>query len=322
MRVVAGLTVLAFAFGTTALAQAPKRVAITMVVETPNLLDAKQGVILGLAEKGFVEGKNLLIEYQNANGSSATQQQIARKMVGDNPDVIVPMTTPAGQAVVQSTKTIPVVFTVIVDPIKARMIPKWEQPGGNVTGVSDAPPLEEQLALFTEIVPGLKKLGFIYNPGLDSSQSILESIRPLAAAKGIEIVESGAPTSNEVVPAARRLVGKVDAIYIPNDTTTQTATETIAKVGYDAKLPVFAHEPRGVERGALAAAGINYLELGKIGGRMVAEVLNGKNPGTIDAVVAYKVNRKLDIVVNRGAAAKMGVQVPESVIKKAARVID
>jgi putative tryptophan/tyrosine transport system substrate-binding protein len=207
-------------------------------------------------------------------------------------------------------------------PTRSSPSPSYTKPGGNVTGVSDAPPIAQQLKLFREIVPRLRRLGFVYNPGLDSSIATLGWIKEQAAPLKIQIVESVAPTANEVIPAARRLVGKVDAIYVPNDTTVVTSLEAIVKVGQDTKTPIFTGETRGVDRGALASTGLNYIQVGRLGGLMVAEVLNGKKPGDIDAVIAYQKLPNFDVVVNKKSAASMGVTLPQAVLARAARVVE
>jgi len=299
-----------------------KRIAISMIVEVPQLLETKEGVLKGLAETGFIEGKTLNVDYQTANGNMATQQQIARKFAGDRPDAIVSITTPTSQAMATAAKDIPLVFVTVIDPIKARLIESYTKPGGNVTGVSDAPPIAQQLKLFREIVPKLRRLGFVYNPGLDSSIATLGWIKEQAAPLKIQIIESVAPTANEVIPAARRLVGKVDAIYVPNDTTVVASLEAVIKVGQDTKTPIFTGETRGVDRGAVASTGLNYIQVGRLGGLMVAEVLNGKKPGDIDAVIAYQKLPNFDVVVNKKSAASMGVTLPQAVLARAARVVE
>jgi len=299
-----------------------KRIAISMIVEVPQLLETKEGVLKGLAESGFIEGKTLTVDYQTANGNMATQQQIARKFAGDRPDAIVSITTPTSQAMATAVKDIPLVFVTVIDPIKARLIESYTKPGGNVTGVSDAPPIAQQLKLFREIAPKLRRLGFVYNPGLDSSIATLGWIKEQAAPLKIQIVESVAPTANEVIPAARKLVGKVDAIYVPNDTTVVASLEAVVKVGRDTKTPIFTGETRGVDRGAVASTGLNYIQVGRLGGLMVAEVLNGKRPGDIDAVIAYQKLPNFDVVVNKKSAASMGVTLPQSVLARAARVVE
>ena len=308
--------------GAAARAADAKKIGISTIVEVPQLVETKEGVLKGLAEKGFEVGKNLSVDYQSANGAMPTQQQIAKKFVGDASDVIVAITTPTAQAMVTATKDIPIVFVDVTDPLKAKVITQFKKPGGNVTGVSDAAPIERQLKLFREILPKLKSIGFVYNPGLDSSKATLGWMQEQGAKLGIEIVEAAAPTTNEVIPAARKLVGKVDAIYVPNDTTVVAALETIVKIGEETKTPVFTGETRGVDRGSLASVGLNYTEVGKLAGHMVAEILGGKKPGDIDAVIAYETLPNFIVVVNKKAAAAMGVTLTDAVIKSATKVVE
>jgi putative ABC transport system substrate-binding protein len=307
---------------TAAAAADVKKIGIATIVEVPQLVETKDGVIKGLAERGFVVGKNIEIDYQNSNGNMSTQQQVAKKFVGDAMDVIVPITTPTAQAMATATKDIPIIFVDVTDPLKAKLIPQFKAPGGNVTGVSDAAPIAAQLKLFKQIVPGLKKLGFVYNPGLDSSKATLGWVQEQGKPLGIEVVEAAAPTTNEVIPATNQLIGKVDAIYVPNDTTVVAALETVVKIGKDTKIPVFTGETRGVSRGAVASLGLNYTQVGIMAGHMAADVLEGKKPGTIDAVLAYEKLPDNVVVVNKGAAAAMGVPLSEAVLKQATQVIE
>ncbi len=299
-----------------------KKVAISMIVEVPQLLETKDGILKGIADKGFTPGKDVVIEYQTANGNMPTQQQIAKKFVGDRADVIVAITTPTAQAMATATKDVPIVFATVTDPVKAKLITQYKAPGGNITGVSDAAPIAEQLKLFRELVPNMKKLGFLYNPGLDSSKATLEWVREQTKPMGIEVVEAAAPTTNEVIPAARKLAGNVQAIYVPNDTTVVAALETVVKVGQETKTPIFSGETRGVDRGTLASVGMDYVEVGRLAGHMVGDILRGKKPGEIDALIAYQQLPKFVVVVNKSAAAAMGVTIPPSVLARADKVVN
>ena len=305
----------------TAFAADMKKIAISTIVEVPSLMDAKQGVLDVLAERGYVVGKNLTLEYQSANGSMPTQQQIAKKFIGEAPDVIVPITTPTAQSMVASTKDIPIVFTAVTDPIKAKLIKQYKQPGANVTGVSDAAPIGIQLDFFKRIVPDLKNIGFIYNPGLDNALAALAIIKAEGAKRGISVVESAAPTTNEVILATKKLIGKVDAVYVPNDTTVVAALEAIVKIGQDVDMPIFAGDTGAVKRGVLAGVGLDYNEVGRVTGAMAADVLDGKAVGSIDAVAAYNVVKKFKVIVNLGSAKKMSVTIPEKILAEATEII-
>lgn len=293
-------------------------VAVTAIVEHPALDAARDGVKDALAEAGYKEGENLKFIYQSAQGNPATAAQIARQFVGEGPDVIVPISTPSAQAVVSATRDIPVVFTAVSDPVGAQLVKDLKKPGGNVTGLSDMSPVVEHIKLIKEVMPNIKKLGYLYNSGETNSVSLLAALKEAAAAEGIEIVESAATKSAEVQGAARALVGRADAMYVPTDNTIVSALESAVGVAEESKLPLFTADTDSVKRGALAALGFNYYDVGKQTGAIVVKILKGEKPGDI----AVDIAKGTDLVINLGAAKKMGVEFPQAVIDRATSKID
>ncbi|MCV9966191.1 ABC transporter substrate-binding protein [Pararhizobium sp. BT-229] len=293
-------------------------VAVTAIVEHPALDAVRDGVKEALAAAGYKEGENLTFLYESAQGNPATAAQIARQFAGEGPNVIVPISTPSAQAVVSSTRDIPVVFTAVSDPLGAQLIKEMDKPGGNVTGLSDLSPVAEHVALIKEILPNTKSIGYLYNSGEANSVSLLAVLKTEAEKAGLTVVESAATKSAEVQGAARALVGRADVIYIPTDNTIISALEGAVAVAEEAKLPLFTADTDSVSRGAVAALGFNYHDVGKQTGDIVVRILKGENPGDI----AVKVAAGTDLVINKAAAAKMGVTFPESVTGRATRVIE
>ncbi|WP_454852445.1 ABC transporter substrate-binding protein [Rhizobium binxianense] len=293
-------------------------VAVTAIVEHPALDAARKGVLDALAAAGYKEGENLKFVFESAQGNPATAAQIARQFAGDEPNVIVPISTPSAQAVVSSTRDIPVVFTAVSDPLGAQLVKNMDKPGGNVTGLSDMSPVAEHLALIKEILPNVKTVGYLYNSGEANSVSLLAVLKAEAEKAGIQVVESAATKSSEVQGAARALVGRADAIYIPTDNTIISALEGAVAVAEESKLPLFTADTDSVSRGSIAALGFNYYDVGKQTGEIVVRVLKGENPGDIPVKTAAG----SDLVVNKAAAAKMGVTLPQSVLSRASRVIE
>jgi putative tryptophan/tyrosine transport system substrate-binding protein len=308
----------AMALGGTAAAQDVKTVAVTAIVEHPALDAARDGIKEELAAAGYEQGRNLDFRFESAQGNPATAAQIARKFVGEAPDVIVPISTPSAQAVVGATSDIPVVFTAVTDPVGAKLVTSLERPGGNVTGMSDLSPIGLHLDLIKEIAPDTSRLGVIYNPGEANSVTLLDLIRQEAPARGLEVVEAAAPRSADVLPAAQSLVGDVDAIYVPTDNTVVTALEAIVRVGTDNQLPVFAGDTDSVPRGAIAAIGFNYHDLGRQTGKIVVHVLEGTSPGDIP-VEGVQIT---ELYVNPGAARAMGVSIPQATLERAKLVVE
>jgi putative ABC transport system substrate-binding protein len=293
-------------------------VAVTAIVEHPALDAARDGVKEALAEAGYKEGENLTFLYESAQGNPATATQIARQFIGEAPTVIVPISTPSAQAVVSATRDVNVVFTAVSDPLGAQLVKDLEKPGANVTGLSDMSPVADHIALIKEITPNAKSVGFIYNTAEANSISTLELLKVEADKAGLTVVESVATKSSEVQGAARALVGRADVIYIPTDNTIVSAFEAAAGVAAESKIPLFAADTDSVARGAIAALGFNYFDVGKQTGEVVVRVLKGEKPGDIPVRVASGSN----LVINKGAAAKAGVEFPEAVLKRATQVID
>ncbi len=293
-------------------------VAVTAIVEHPALDAARDGIKEALAEAGYKDGENLKFVYESAQGNPGTAAQIARQFVGDAPTVIVPISTPSAQAVVAATRDIPVVFTAVSDPLGAQLVKDMEKPGGNVTGLSDISPVADHVALIKEITPNAKSIGFIYNSAEANSVSTLAALKAEAEKAGLTVVESVATKSAEVQGATRALVGRADVIYIPTDNTIVSAFEAAVGVAEEAKIPLYAGDTDSVSRGALAALGFNYFDVGKQTGEVVARVLKGEKPGDI----AVRVAAGTDLVINKAAAAKMGVTFPESVTNRATKTIE
>ncbi len=297
---------------------AEKHVAITQIVEHPALDACRNGVKDELAEQGFVEGKNLKWSFESAQGSPATAAQIAKKFAGESPDVVVGIATPSAQALASSARGIPLVFSAVTDPVGAKLIKSMDQAnGGNTTGVSDLSPIDSHMALVKLIVPAATRLGVIFNPGESNSATLVELVKKHAPNHGMTVVEAGAPKSSDVLAAARSLIDKVDAIYVPTDNTVVSAFEAVVKVATESKIPVIAADTDTVKRGAIAAQGFNYYDLGRQTGKMVVAILNGKKAGDIQPEGVSKT----ELYVNPEAAKDMGVTLPEEIIKSAKEVV-
>ena len=319
MRTIAyGLLLALSVMGLGQAAAEPKTVAITAIVEHPALDAVRDGIMKGLADAGYAEGTDVTFTYETAQGNPATAAQIARQFVGEAPAVIVAISTPSAQAVAAATKDIPVVFSAVTDPIAAQLAASIDAPGGNITGVSDMAPIGDHLALIREITPNVKRLGVLYNPGEANSVSTLAAIKTAAQAAGIAIVEGPATKSADVQAAARSLVGKVDALYVPTDNTIVSALESAVGVAIEAKLPLYAGDTDSVGRGALAAVGFNYFDVGVQTAALVDRVLKGESPGSIP--IAFAVGT--DLQVNKATAAAIGLTLPQPVLDRASKALE
>lgn len=295
-----------------------KSVAVTAIVEHPALDSVRDGIKAALEEGGYHAGDNLKWQYQSAQGNNGTAAQIARKFVGDRPDVIIGIATPSAQALVASTRSTPILFSAVTDPVAAQLVPSWEASGSNVSGVSDVLELDKQMELIKRIVPNATRVGMVYNPGEANSAVVVSQLKELLPKLGMTLVEAAAPRSVDVGSAARSLVGKVDVIYTNTDNNVVSAYESLVKVGNDTRTPLIASDTDSVKRGAIAALGLDYFEHGKQAGRMVLRVLAGEKPGDIKP----ETSENLSLFVNPGAAKRQGVTLSQELLDSAAEIIE
>lgn len=295
-----------------------KTVAITAIVEHPALDAVRKGVIEELAEEGYTEGKNLKINFQSAQGNTGTAGQIAKQFVADEPDVIVAIATPSAQSVAAATSTIPLVFSAVTDPVEAKLVGKLDGSGTNVTGASDALPYEPQIELMQQIIPDLKDIGYVYSPGEVNSTIVLKNLQDKLKPLGITVHESPAQRSNDIAMAARSIADKVDVIYTSTDNNVVSAYESLYQVARESKVPLVASDTDSVARGAVAALGVNYYDLGRETGKIVSRILNGEDAGTIPVYIP----QSLDLYVSPNHAEEAGITLPQSVIDKAKEVVE
>ncbi|MFL1404942.1 ABC transporter substrate-binding protein [Marinobacter sp. M1N3S26] len=294
-----------------------KTVAITQIVEHPALDAVHEGVKDELAARGYEEGSNLSLMHESAQGNTAIAAQIARKFAGEQPDVIVAIATPSAQTMAAATRNLPVVFSAVTDPVGAKLVDSLEAPGGNITGVSDMLPIDRHLDMVQRVVPDAKRIGTVYNPGEANAVALVELLEERLEARGLTLEKAAATKTSEVLGAARSLAGKADAIYLTTDNTVISAAEAVVSVGERAQIPVFAADTATVERGAVAAMGFDYYDLGRQTGAMVARILEGASPADIPVETVDK----LDLFVNPGAAEKMGITLDDDLISEATEVI-
>lgn len=293
------------------------KLGIIQIVEHSALDSARQGFLDALADKGYVDGQNLIVDYENAQGDQGNLQTIAHKFVQDNDDLVLAIATPSAVTMANETSEIPILITAVTDPVSAKLVKSNEKPDTNVTGTSDMNPVADQLKLIKEIIPNAKKVGIIYNSSEVNSQVQVDIADKAAPDLGLETVKVTVTASSEVMQAAQSLVGRVDAIYIPTDNMVVSSLAAVIKVAEDNKIPVIAGESNSVENGALATVGIDYYQLGRMTGDMAVQVINGAKPQDM----AIQQQQGTQLVLNLKAAQNMGVTVPDTVIAKATKVI-
>jgi len=256
----------------------PLKISILQIVEHPALNATRQGFLDELHKLGYREGENLILDYQSAQGNSALAAQIAQKFVSENTDIIVAIATKAAQAAITASKgtKIPVVFSSVTDPKGAKLVKNLKAPKEYVTGVSNYVSAEPQFKFFKQLLPHLKALGIVYDPGEDNSIALNKEMEKAAKALDLKLVFSTATKSSDVLTASQSLCGKVDAIFINNDNTALSAFSSVIKAARSCNIPAFVSDIDIANQGAMAALGPDQEALGRQTARMVDRIL--KNP--------------------------------------------
>ncbi|MDO5768349.1 MAG: ABC transporter substrate-binding protein [Psychrobacter sp.] len=294
-----------------------KTIAITQIVEHPSLDDIRRGITEELADNGYVEGKNLTINFQSAQGNTATAGQIAKQFVGDTPDAIVAISTPSAQSMVASTTTIPIFYTAVSDPVAAKLIDANNKPiQDNVSGLSSQLPLEPQLDLIKKIKPNAKTVGYVYSPGEVNSVALLKRLQEALPKRGLKLLDIPANRPSDIAMATRSLQGRADIIYTSMDNNVASAFEAMTAAANELKIPIIASDEFSVKRGATAALGVNDYDFGRTTGKMVYRVLNG------EAMVDIKpeVMNTLTLFISPQHATAQGVTLTDELTKDAVNV--
>lgn len=284
--------------------QTVKHVGVLQVVQHPSLDKAYEGFKKGLKEEGYVEGKNLKIDYQNAQNSQDNLKSMSEKLVNEKSDLILGIATPAAQSVANATQDIPTVVTAVTDLKAAKLVNSDAKPGKNVTGTTDMVSIDKQIKLLLSIVPKAKTIGVMYNAGEANSKIQADlAIKALKKA-GVKVLVKTANTTNDVQQVTETLAGKVQGIYVPTDNTFASASSIIGKVVKEKKIPLVAGSTDQVKTGGLASIGIDYEKLGEQTGKMAAKILAGKaKPANMPVEKA----NELKLVVNHKMAKALGI---------------
>lgn len=290
------------------------QVGIVQLVEHGALDAANRGFIDGLASKGFKENENVTFDQQNAQADQSNLQNIGQRFINNKVDLICAIATPAAQTVANMTKDIPIVATAVTDYEEAKLVASNQEPKGNVTGTTDMNPVDQQVDLMLSVAPNAKTVGVIYCSSEVNSQMQVRLMKAYAESKGLEVIETTVSTVNDIQQAAQSLVGKVQAIYAPTDNVIASAIPTLISVTDPAKIPVICGESNMVKAGALATVGVDYYKLGFQTGEMAADILSKKAKPETMAIQSLK---EMQVTVNETAAEKLGIQIPESLLKNA-----
>lgn len=288
-------------------------VGILQTTSHPSLDEIREGSIEGLAEQGFVEGENLELTIQNAQGDQNLLNTMAGDLVESEVDLLIGIATPAQQALANATSDIPVIMGAVADPVGSGLVESLEEPGANVTGVQNRTPVEDQLELALEAFPEAENVGLLYSSGEDNAAYESERATETIEAMGAEAVPYTVSSTNELQQMVGSMINEVDFIYLPVDNTIASAFDVVVQEATEAGVPLVPTVDLMIEQGGLLTVGINQFDMGVETGRLSAEVLEGADPATTPVFVMDEG----EVLVNPSQAEVLDVELPQSILDEA-----
>ena len=282
------------------------RIGISQFITHQSLDATREGFVDELAKQGYIEGKNIEIDLQNAQGEQRNLKTISQQLA-ESSDVVLAIATPSAQSLANTTQTTPVIFSAVTDPVSAKLVESREHPGGNVTGTSDqsSDAISTQINLIKKVLPKAKTIGILYTQSEPNSVVQKDEAKRLLEEKGFTVVEKTILDSNNVKAAAESLMAEVDMVFVPTDNIISSTIETVKQVSIKHKVPVFGGSTEMIAVGGLYNYGTNYEELGRQTARMLIRVLKGEKPENI----AVELPEKLELHTNQEMADALGIDI-------------
>lgn len=295
-------------------------IGITQLMTNPGIDAIREGFLDEMGELGYKDGENIKYSQQNSQGDNTIAQSIAKKFVNDKVDMIFAITTPTAQVCANEIKgtDIPLVFGAVTDPISAGLVNSLEKPGGNITGTSDRWPTASQFDLLLQLVPSVKKIGVVYNPGEINSEVNMKEVKKVCKAKNLELVTVAVSNTSEVYAAAQSLVRKIDAFYVSADNTVITAMDAVVKVSEKNKIPLLPGVSSNVEQGGFGTLGPDYFDIGVEAAKIADRIIKGEKPDKIPISTA----KNFEYFFNLKSAKATNVNIPDSLLSKAAKIFE
>ena len=288
-------------------------IGVSQLVKHAALDASYEGFVDALADAGYIDGENINIDYQNAQGDQANTNTIASKLVTNDNDFILAIGTPAAQAVANATKDIPILISAVTDPERSGLVESNAQPDTNVSGASDLTPVKKQIALLHQLIPDAKSIAILYNSSEDNSKIQAELAKEAAAEYNIETMEATVSNLNDIQQVIESLIGKVDAIYAPTDNLIASGMPTISMIANQNNIPIICGEEGPVREGGLATYGIDYYKLGRITGEQAVQIIEGK--AEISKMpIAYLPEEEFTFTFNEEVAKQLGIEIPSELI--------
>jgi putative ABC transport system substrate-binding protein len=317
-----GITVLT-TWPVAARAQQPVKLPIIGVLGPSTALIESQRVaafVERLHQLGWIENRNVVIEYRWAEGRQERFAEIATEFVQLKVDLIVAPTTPAVIAAKQATPLIPIVIATANDPVGTGLVASLARPGGNVTGLSNQLPdtSPKRLELLREVVPGLRRLAILSDVGNPGAVLDMREFEETVRMFGLETLTFEIRRAEDIAPSFEALKGRADALYVVADPLVNTNRVRINTLALAARLPTMHGIRDYVEAGGLMSYGPNIPDQYRRAADYVDKILRGAKPGDLPV----EQPTKFSLVINLTTAKALGLKIPEALLLRADEVIE
>ncbi len=277
-------------------------IGILQYVEHPSLSAARKGFVAELKKEGYVDGKNLKLDYENAQGDQSNLQTISTNLLSNN-DLALGIATPAAQTLSNLSTDVPVLFTAVTDPVSAKLVKTMENPEGIATGTSDMSPISKQVELLQKVMPNVKKVGIMYTTNERNSEVQVEEAQKEFAKAGIDVLTKGISSTNDVQDTAKSLMSQTQVLFIPTDNMIVSAISLITELSKEMKVPVVGGSADIVEQGVLFTYGANYEALGRQTAKLAVRIIKGEDVSKVSA----EYPKTLNVVANDDMAKTLGI---------------
>jgi putative ABC transport system substrate-binding protein len=314
-KILVGLLILVMAVGLLSACgkKGAFKIGVNQLVPHAALDASYDGFIDALKDEGYIDGENIVIDYQNAQNDQTTLNTIATKHVNDGCDLILAISTPSALATLNATKDIPILVTAVTDPADSGLVESNEAPGGNLSGTSDLTPVKLQIELIKKLIPTAETVGVLYSSSESNSKIQVEMAIEAAEELNLKVVEATVSSTNDIEQVVQSLVGRVDVIYAPTDNTIASGMPTVAMVANPNGIPIICGEEGMVSKGGLATYGIDYYKLGWMTGKQAIKIIKGE-ASTATMPIEYLPDEEFSLTINEEVADQLGIEIPQDLL--------
>lgn len=289
------------------------KIGILQLVSHPALDAIKKGIYEGLEKEGYKDGKNIHIEFKNAEGDQANLATMGQKLLSGNNQLVVGITTPAAQVLANKESKRPIILSGVTYPEKAGLVKSEKKPGKNVTGVSDRVNIKLQIEQIKEVMPKAKTIGILYTSSEDNAVSQAKEAKKEVEKLGLKCEMKSVTNTTDLQQIAEQLAKKVDAIYVPIDNGIASSMATLVQVTDKEKIPVFPSADTMVKDGGLMGLGVDQYQLGIMTSKVIVDILNGKKPEDYPVLISNSGKT----YVNKKKAEQLNITIPDRILKNA-----